>query len=81
MARRTQATQTLDASTDAPSPNITALLQGFSFTSTVFITPLFFGAAHLHHLHDLVHYQRVSPARAAAQVWEGQSLVKGGGAL
>lgn len=47
----------------------------------MFITPLFFGAAHLHHLHDLVHYQRVSPARAAAQVREGQSLDKGGGGV
>ena len=42
--------------------------QGASFTTTVLVTPLFFGAAHLHHLHDLVHYQRVPLATALAMV-------------
>ena len=42
--------------------------QGASFTTTVLVTPLFFGAAHLHHLHDLVHFQRVPLATALAMV-------------
>eukprot|EP00798_Chlamydomonas_sp_ICE-L_P024600 gene24600-10218_t len=32
-------------------------LQGYGVLATVFVTPLFFGLAHLHHLHDRVHNQ------------------------
>lgn len=43
-------------------------LQGFSSVATIFITPTFFGAAHLHHLHDLVVHRGMPLARAAAHV-------------
>uniref|UniRef100_A0A7S0RB54 intramembrane prenyl-peptidase Rce1 n=1 Tax=Chlamydomonas leiostraca TaxID=1034604 RepID=A0A7S0RB54_9CHLO len=43
-------------------------MAGFSTTATVFITPTFFGTAHLHHLHDLATHQAMPLARAAATV-------------
>jgi len=33
------------------------LMKGFSRRTTILITPLFFGAAHLHHLYELVMFQ------------------------
>ncbi|KAG1661309.1 hypothetical protein FOA52_008656 [Chlamydomonas sp. UWO 241] len=44
------------------------VLKGFSERTAVLITPLFFGVAHLHHLHDLVVHQRVPLAHAATAV-------------
>ena len=41
------------------------LIEAFDLKATVLITPLFFGAAHLHHLHDLVIFQRVPLNKAA----------------
>lgn len=43
-------------------------LQGVSKPSIVFMTPLFFGAAHLHHLGDLVLVSGVPKAQAFIQV-------------
>ncbi|KAF5843567.1 hypothetical protein DUNSADRAFT_12829 [Dunaliella salina] len=43
-------------------------LQGYSEIATVFITPLFFSVAHLHHLHDLITYQGFSLAQALLMV-------------
>lgn len=34
----------------------------------IFLTPLFFGVAHLHHLHDLITYQGVAAAQATMVV-------------
>ena len=34
-------------------------LQGFSGNMAVLICPLFFGVAHLHHLHDYLHYRQI----------------------
>mmetsp|Transcript_1651 Transcript_1651/g.4093 ORF Transcript_1651/g.4093 Transcript_1651/m.4093 type:complete len:297 (-) Transcript_1651:792-1682(-) len=43
-------------------------LQGYSELATVFITPLFFSVAHLHHLHDLITYQGFPLAQALLTV-------------
>lgn len=34
----------------------------------VFVTPLFFGVAHLHHLHDLIRYQSFPATQASMMV-------------
>jgi hypothetical protein len=44
------------------------LITAFDLRTTVLITPLFFGAAHLHHLNDLVRFQRVPLNKAALMV-------------
>ncbi|GJP42639.1 hypothetical protein CLOM_g2181 [Closterium sp. NIES-68] len=44
------------------------LAGGFSVTSLVFICPLFFSLAHVHHIWNLVHYHRCSLPRAIAMV-------------
>mmetsp|Transcript_6729 Transcript_6729/g.14850 ORF Transcript_6729/g.14850 Transcript_6729/m.14850 type:complete len:310 (+) Transcript_6729:88-1017(+) len=44
------------------------LLQGSSKAAAILLPPLFFGAAHLHHLHDLLTYQRVAPRTALPMV-------------
>lgn len=44
------------------------LITAFGMKTTVLITPLFFGAAHLHHLHDLVRFQKVPLKKAAILV-------------
>lgn len=50
------------------SPSCVLSLQGCSQMTTTLVTPLFFGAAHLHHLHDLLTHQRVAPAHAMRMV-------------
>lgn len=47
--------------------------RGFAVKSVVAIAPLFFGVAHLHHLYELVAFQRLSMSRATLQV-AGQML-------
>ncbi|GIL68953.1 hypothetical protein Vafri_22216, partial [Volvox africanus] len=42
------------------------VLEGLSFQNVVFLTPLFFGAAHLHHVIHLLRHQRVPLGRAMA---------------
>ncbi|KAL3143509.1 hypothetical protein ABBQ38_002314 [Trebouxia sp. C0009 RCD-2024] len=44
------------------------LLQGYSYMQTVLLTPLMFGVAHLHHLVELVNFQRVQLTSAVAMV-------------
>ena len=62
----------LSLSSRPPPPCVRA--QGASFTTTVLVTPLFFGAAHTHHLHDMVHNQGVPPGRAVTMVRTGELL-------
>jgi len=40
-------------------------LRGLGASAAVWATPLFFGAAHLHHAREMVVHQKVAPARAA----------------
>ncbi|GLI60557.1 hypothetical protein VaNZ11_002715 [Volvox africanus] len=42
------------------------VLEGLSFQNVVFLTPLFFGAAHLHHVIHLLRHQQVPLGRAVA---------------
>ena len=43
-------------------------MQGYSTSSAVLVAPLFFGMAHLHHLHDLVSNQGLPLASAGIAV-------------
>ncbi|KAJ9528049.1 hypothetical protein QJQ45_005668 [Haematococcus lacustris] len=51
-----------------PHPFTTPLEQGASMSLVVVVTPLFFGAAHFHHLHDLLLYQGASLKSAVSMV-------------
>lgn len=42
------------------------VVQGYSYMQTVFLTPLMFGVAHIHHLVELVHIQGVQLTTAVA---------------
>ena len=44
------------------------MLQGSSFMQTVFLTPLMFGVAHIHHLVEMVTFQGVKHTSAVALV-------------
>lgn len=44
------------------------VVQGYSYMQTVLLTPLMFGVAHLHHLVELVNFQRVQLTSAVAMV-------------
>lgn len=49
-------------------PRLPNDMQGWSHARVVLITPLFFSAAHLHHLRELLVVQRMAPQRALAMV-------------
>lgn len=44
------------------------VVQGYSYMQTIFLTPLMFGVAHVHHLVELVSFQRVQLTSAVAMV-------------
>lgn len=50
-------------------------LQGTPSSTAIFIAPLFFGAAHMHHLHELVTHQHMVFSRACIQVYTLDSHV------